>query len=136
MAKKSAPKPNLFNLTLRGMEELEHFKTVEERQRVLEEIGSDVKVRDLAVGITLCATAGFAGFWVVRLVFRYVPPTSIPAWVAENSCYVGGAAGMFLMMRFLHGTGAAQETCGDGSAGLPGVRVQAGGVALADRDMP
>ncbi len=66
-------------------------------------------MRDLAVGIVLSAGAAFAGFFLVRLLFQYILPKSIPAWAAENSCYAGGILAMFLTVRFLHRWGVTRD---------------------------
>lgn len=109
MARKPPPKVHPFNATLRGIEEVENFKTAEDRQRALTELGDEVRLRDLALGITLCVAAALGSFWLMRAMFQYILPRSIPAWFATNACYAAGLIGVLLTMRALHRWGAAKE---------------------------
>jgi hypothetical protein len=101
-----------MNITLAGMDELQHFPDTESRERALREVGSSVRALDWAVGFAICAVGAIGGLWLARMLVRGLLPMVLP-WPLHRNVQdlivfvlVGGT--MFLTIRMLHRWGAAR----------------------------
>ncbi len=68
------PRPNLLNLTLAGLDELDHFPSPAERQAAIDAFPSSIRRRDIAVGVVLLIAVAVAVNISVRiLVWNALP---------------------------------------------------------------
>ena len=102
------PRPNLFRYTLKGVEELDHFPSEESRLRALDEIGSEVRLRDLAFGITILAAVVFTTAAGTRMLIRWLIPGVLGSADKDVSLLCGVIVGV-VVMRWLHRWGTAKS---------------------------
>ena len=101
-------RPNLFRYTLKGVEELDHFPSEESRLRALDEIGSEVRLRDLAIGITILAAVVFITASGARMLIRWLIPGVLGSADKDVSLLCGVIVGV-VVMRWLHRWGTAKS---------------------------
>lgn len=104
-------KPHLFNITLRGMDELSHFPSVEARQRALNGISSSVSWWELALGILVTGAGTIAVLFGAReLIDWLVPHPDRLAREALDLLRIALAvAAAFFIIRALHRWDAARD---------------------------
>jgi len=108
MADARQPRGNLFQYTLKGVEELDHFPTDEAQERALNEIGHEVRVRDLSLGILILAAIVFITTACTRQLIHLLIPGMLGSADKDVSLILGVMAGI-AVMRWLHRWGAARD---------------------------
>lgn len=121
----SKTRRTFLNFTLAGLDELELFPTPEERQKAVNEVGTETRGRDFAKGMTIltlvAAGTAFLALLLGRALFTGVLPRALVDLVPAASAIIAA----LITMRLLHRWGARADLrrkllrCGYDLRGLP-----------------
>ena len=102
------PGPTIFQLTLQGLEELEHFPTREARARALSSLSDSVRGWALTKGIVLTGGAAVAVLLLLRSVLPRYGPAVFGLRIFQDFSVLFAVATFVLMLRWLHRRDAAR----------------------------
>lgn len=102
------PKKNLFNFTLAGLPELEHFPDAATKQAALKAIEGSVGWKDWLVSIGLVAAVAVAVQYGLRYLLRAQPITALHGELGDSLRIILTVAAVILTIRFLHRWGAGK----------------------------
>jgi hypothetical protein len=102
-----------MNVTLAGIEELEHFPDAEAREKALEEYAKSVRGWSLLLGILIASSVAAFSFalarWVIVPLVIWALPISLPRGSPEILRFAIVALCMFFTIRALHRWGVRHD---------------------------
>jgi hypothetical protein len=99
-------KKNLFNFTLAGLPELEHFPDAATKQAALKAIEGSVGWKEWLVGIGLVVVVAVAVQFLLRYLLRAQPITALHGELGDSLRIILTFAAAIGTIRFLHRWGA------------------------------
>lgn len=103
-----APKHTVFDLTLKGLEELDHFPTKESRARAFASLSGTIRGWELVKGVAVTASAPILTLVLLRAVLPRLWPSVFGVRFFHDFSVIFAILAFVVVLRWLHRRGAAR----------------------------